>query len=386
MPRILIATTVPQTLRAFLLPLASHLRQQGWRVDAASSPRLEDARDIFDTTFDVPWARSPMSFRNFTSAPRTFRTIVARGGYDIVHVHTPVAAFVARAALGLAWKLRRPKVIYTAHGFHFHSGGMRLKNAAFRAAERCAGLATDYLVTINAEDAEQAKRFSIVPSSRIWQMPGIGIDLSVYARDRYGNAEEAQLRAELGIGEAQYWLMVAEFSKGKRHADLLKAFAAARAKCGDTFLILAGDGPRLAASVRLAKELGVSEFVRFVGHRRDVPLLLRGARLLVLPSEREGLPRCILEALAMEVPVVATDVRGCRDLLTGGVGVLCRVGDKSALTDALVRAATEASVRSEMARRGRERVQAYALETVLRLHDELYATAIGNVAGPESRG
>ena len=108
MPSALFVTTVPITLEAFLLPFADHFRAQGWRVDAlangaASDPRLAGR---FDERFDVAWSRDPLSPSNFLGAAGTVRGIVEAGGYDIVHVHTPVAAFVTRYALRRAARPR----------------------------------------------------------------------------------------------------------------------------------------------------------------------------------------------------------------------------------------------------------------------------------------
>src|ERR1700730_14458983 len=101
MPRLLIATTVPETLARFLVPFAEHFRGRGWRVDAmangvSSSP---ECVKTFDHVWDMPWSRNPLAPRNFISAPKQVREIVTREGYDLVHVHTPVAAFVTRMAL-----------------------------------------------------------------------------------------------------------------------------------------------------------------------------------------------------------------------------------------------------------------------------------------------
>ena len=102
--KILFITTVSSTLRAFLLPFATHFRQKGWRVDAMASGAsgCADCRAAFDHTFEVEWSRSPLNFANLLKAPRQIRSVVENGEYDIVHVHTPIAAFVTRAALRIA--------------------------------------------------------------------------------------------------------------------------------------------------------------------------------------------------------------------------------------------------------------------------------------------
>src|SRR5262245_45276068 len=142
------AVTVPPTLD-FLVPLARHFRSKGWRVDGLASAlstnpggcRAGDETlcqrwaTSFDHLWDVPWSRNPLKLRNFLSAPKHVRALVEQQGYDLVHVHTPVAAFVTRLALRNMRKQSGPRVIYTAHGFHFYEGGPRLRGSIFRRLE-----------------------------------------------------------------------------------------------------------------------------------------------------------------------------------------------------------------------------------------------------------
>ena len=97
----LFVTTVPITLEAFLLPFADHFRAEGWHIDALANGATADANldGHFDQRFDVAWSRNPLSPSNLFGTSQRIREIVVAGGYDIVHVHTPIAAFVARYAL-----------------------------------------------------------------------------------------------------------------------------------------------------------------------------------------------------------------------------------------------------------------------------------------------
>src|SRR5207237_617615 len=122
MPSLLMVTTVPEMLYGFLLPFARHFRACGWRVDAMAQgvSSWPDCVQAFDRVWDMEWSRNPVHPRNMLVAPKGVRDLVAREGYDIVHVHSPVAAFVTRLALRRLRKQGKPRVIYTAHGFHFY--------------------------------------------------------------------------------------------------------------------------------------------------------------------------------------------------------------------------------------------------------------------------
>ena len=228
MPKLLMVTTVPETLCAFLLPFAAHFRGRGWRVDALANgvSSVPACAEAFDQVWEVPWSRNPLQPGNFWTAPARVRQIVASEGYDIVHVHTPVASFVTRLALRSLRDAGNPRVIYTAHGFHFYQGGPRLRGALFRKLEQWAGRWTDRLVVINREDEQAALRYGIVPPDRLRYMPGIGVDTRHYSAAAVSGADVARVRQELGLAAAdRLILMVAELIPRKRPADALNALA-----------------------------------------------------------------------------------------------------------------------------------------------------------------
>ena len=379
MPRLLIVTTIPGMLRAFLLPLARHFATQGWQVDAMAHGLSEcaECRATFQHVWDVDWTRNPLKLCNLQVAPRQVRTIVEDAGYDLVHVHTPVAAFVTRLALRRLRRRGRPKVIYTAHGFHFHSGGSPLKNAAFLALEALAGRWTDELVVINREDDAAARRHRIVPPEHVHFMPGIGVDTGRYDPAKVADADVAGVRAALGlVADVPLFLVVGEFIPRKRHQDALRAFATLSDR--RAHLALAGDGPLREPLRRLTAELGLGGRVHFLGFRRNIPALVRASSAVILVSAQEGLPRCVMEALSLEVPVIGSDIRGTHELLADGCGLLVPTGDVPRLVEAMMYVLNDPEEARAMGRRGRAKMRAgFGLDAILRRHDELYAQTLG---------
>jgi glycosyltransferase involved in cell wall biosynthesis len=370
-------TTVPVTLRAFLLPFAEHFRARGFRVDAMARGVTQDADCVraFDRVWDIEWSRNPLRPANLFRTPRLVRELVEREGYDLVHVHTPVAAFVTRFALRNLRRENRLRVIYTAHGFHFFQGGPRVKGAIFRRIEKLAGRWTDHLVVINREDESAARRYHIVPDDRVHFMPGIGVDTTLYDPNRYSEDELARLRREVNLPEsAPVLMMLAEFIARKRHSDCLHAFA----RCGrpDAVLAFLGDGPLEDAMRQLAASLGIADRVRFLGYRRDISKLIRLARATILPSAQEGLPRSVMESLCLEVPVIGSRIRGTSDLLDQGGGLLVPVGDVAALAAAMQRMIDHPDEARAMGERGRRGMADYDQRAIVRLHEELYDEAL----------
>jgi lipopolysaccharide/colanic/teichoic acid biosynthesis glycosyltransferase/glycosyltransferase involved in cell wall biosynthesis len=386
MPRLLIITTVPATLRAFLLPYARHLAAQGWRVDAMARgvSACAECRAAFHRVWDVKWTRNPFDLSRLVRASRQVRAVVKAEDYDLVHVHTPIAAFVARAALRRMRETGRPKVIYTAHGFHFHSGGSPLKNAVFRALECCAGRWTDELVVINREDALAARRLRIVPPEHLHYMTGIGVDTERFHPDHVAEAEVDAIRSGLGLAPGTpLFLVLGEFIRRKRHRDVIEAFA--RLDDPRAHLMLAGQGPLLETVRAQAARQGVARRVHLLGFRRDVPALVRASDAVVLVSEQEGLPRSVLEALCLERPVIGSDIRGTRELLEEGAGWLVPVGAADALARAMSEVITSPDEARARGQRGRFKVlEGYDQESIIRSHERLYAQALGQGSEPAS--
>ncbi len=375
MTRVLMAATVPVFIRAFLLPLAEYFRSLGWRVDAIARDlsECEKTRQSFDRVWDIGWSRSPLDPANLVKPPQQLRALVEREGYDLVHVHTHVAAFVTRYALRQLGP--KPKIVYTAHGFSFYPGGPRLRNAVLHRIESVAARWTDYLVTMNQDDFEAARRFKSLPAERVRYMPGIGVDMERYRASAITGSNLDDLRRELGVGhEDPVFTMVAEFIHRKRHEDLIRAFA----KMADerAHLLLAGNGPLLPKMRELATALGLENRVHFLGFRDDIPTLMRASRAVLLVSAQEGLPRSVMESLCLEVPVIGTRVRGTMDLLDQEHGILVELGDVDGIARALDWAAAHPDRCQEMGRRGRRAMRSYDVRSIITEHEALYADAL----------
>ncbi|MBF6596178.1 MAG: glycosyltransferase, partial [Thermaceae bacterium] len=375
MPRVLFLANIARFFTDFLLPFADHFRKQGWQVDAAASEMSTCTGCLahFDQTFDLEWTRNPLDTQNFLGGLRQVRDLIVHGGYDLIHIHTPVSAFIARLALRGVPLNQRPKIIYTVHGYHFHKRGHPLKNLVFLSIEKLAGPWTDYLVVINREDEQATRRYNIVPPSHLRYMPGIGIDLSRNSADMVSGEGIRAVRAELGLSEGQpLFVMIAEYDPEKRHRDALQALTQLNEIRGhkDAVLALAGVGKLIEQVRAQARELGLESQVKILGWRRDVPTLIRASVATVLPSEREGLPRAVMESLALETPVIGCDIRGVQELLEDGCGILTKVGDTPAIAQAMTWMIEHPQEAALMGQKGRQRMAAYDLKNILRLHQE----------------
>ncbi len=381
MTKLLIATTVPGTIKAFLLPYADYFREQGWQVDALTGEglSLSEIREHFDNIWTVKWARNPLNPNNLLGTPRRIQEIVKQNDYDLVHVHTPVASFVTRFALRKLKKVGKPKVIYTAHGFHFFKGNDPLKNCLFLSLEKTASRWTDHLIVINHEDYDATGLYHIITRDKISFHPGIGIDLKKYSSNLVSNITLKKFQLSLGITEnTSLFVMIGEFSDRKRQKDALLAFSLIAD--GKIHLAFVGEGPSENKIKQMTKNLGLENKVSFLGRRSDISTILKAARASILPSKHEGLPRVILESMSMGTPVIASDIRGNRDLLKNGRGLLFPVGDIAALAKNMQALADSSNKAWEIGQKGLELIRQYSIQNLIKEHDELYLSLLRDIS------
>ena len=352
------------TMAHFLLPLMVAERDAGHEVVGVCSdgPLLARVREAGFRVEPVPIARSHNAFRHARTVAALTR-LFRRERFDMVHVHTPVAALLGRIA---AWRAGVPIVVYTAHGFYFHEHMPAHRRAFHVALEWLGGRLTDVLFTQAEEDAATARRLGLCRTGRI-QAIGNGVDPARFApRDP---AIRARLRAELGAApDDAVVLMVGRLVAEKGYGELLEAMRGVPATLWVVGERLASDHAsdidRAVAAVE--RDPVQARRVRFLGYRRDVPDLMAAADIFTLPSHREGMPRSIIEAMMSGLPVVATDIRGSREeVVPEDTGLLVPVRDAAALQAALTRLARDAALRARMGTAGRARAWALYDEAVV---------------------
>lgn len=374
--RCLFVTTVPATVEAFLIPHATALRAAGWRVSAAYGGEdilSESARRQFDSTHRLPIDRSLAGLSRIRVVGDLLAELIERERFGVVHLHTPIAAFLGRWGLRDLRAQGRVTVLYTAHGFHFTPELSKVRHAVFSTAERVAARWTDRLIVINDDDERAAKAWGVLCDDHIVRFNGIGVDLSRFASIDRSIAARRAARRDLGIQEDAYVMVsVGELNPGKRHVDAIDVLASASA--ADALLLIAGQGPHAARLMRHAQKRQVASRMRLLGYRRDIPTLLEASDVLLMPSEREGLPVSVMEAMAASVPVVGADVRGTRDLLSNSRGWLHRVGDIEELGARVAEVRAGGPTVTQRVCLARTYIDAFAIEPVTRHLVELYNT------------
>lgn len=330
--KVLYVTTVSRTINAFLIPHIEMLLEKGYEVHCACSidkPVSKELQEKGVKIFEVPFSRNPLGIGNI-KAYNKLRELQRIHSYDIVHVHTPIAAIYGRLL-----KLTFPnlKTIYTAHGYHFLKGGSKLGWLLYYPIEKIMAKFTDVIININKEDYEITKE-KLKPK-KAYLLNGVGLDLSKYKK--LGEKDISEKRSELGLGKDDFVvLMIAELNKNKNHIQLINAMEILKEKYPNIKAICIGDGDMMDSLNEYVNVNSLQNNIFMLGYREDVNNLINISNIGILMSYREGLPRNIMEFMACGRKVIATDIRGCRDIVCNdSVGQLVGVGDYEATAKAI---------------------------------------------------
>ncbi len=356
--KVLQLCAVDFTAYHLLRPLGLGLREAGFEVVFCCSPG--EGLDLLAAegfeTRAVPIARS----YNVASHARSFAALLAlmrRERFEIVHAHTPVAGLIGRAAARAA---RVPIVAYTAHGFYFHEGMSPSVHAFFVGLEKRAAAWSDVVFVQSREDWQEALRLRIAPPERLVHI-GNGVDPARFGGGLHA-AAAARFRAERGISSAPVAGFVGRIVREKGAVEFVRAAAIVKRDVAGAKFVMVGEplpsdrDSCLGEIERLRGELGLGGDLVLTGYRKDVPALLASFDLFALPSHREGMPRALLEAMASGLPVVATNIRGCREeVVNGETGILVPPGDHAALAGAMSRLLRSRQLMSDMGAAGRAR-------------------------------
>lgn len=358
--RVLHVCAVDFTVRQFIAPLCMELSRSGYDVQAACTPgpHWDELRTMGMRMIPLPLARSANPVRAMGAVWRLYK-ILRRERIDILHVHTPVASMIGRLAGKLAGV---PLIVYTAHGFYFHDRMSRAKRLLHIGLERAFGLLTDAIFCVSSEDARLAKSLRLAPCGHVFHT-GNGVDTERFSPAVY-TAKRDALRAQFGLPtDGVVITIMGRLVREKGYREFFQAaqrLASDHANVhfmvvGDTVTSEHDDAKAMILEMAAAPEL--KDRVHFMGMRSDIPELLASSDIFTLPSYREGLPVSILEAMAMELPVVATAIRGCREEVVDGLtGFLVEPQDSVALGRALEFLVSDRVTAAKMGAKGRREV------------------------------
>lgn len=361
--RIAHITTVDLSLRYLLLNQLASLRDAGYDVAGISAPgpdvvvvEAEGIRHIA-----IPMSRQFTPLADAVSLWRLYRAM-RRERFTIVHTHTPKPGLLGQVAARLAGV---PIVVNTLHGFYFHDHMHPAWRRFYILMEKIAASCSDVILSQNTEDMRTAIREGICREAKIKYL-GNGIDLSVFDPSRFSPSDIAARRNALGIASDA---LVVGFvgrlaARRKGFLDFLHAARIISDRIPEARFLIIGEadrGKEDTVEPSKAEELGIAHACLFLGKRpnAELPLLYSMMNVLALPSIFEGMPRVVMEAAAMGIPAVVTDVKGNREVVEHGrTGLHVPFGSAPALADAILALLTD----RDKARRMGDAARRMALE------------------------
>jgi glycosyltransferase involved in cell wall biosynthesis len=277
-----------------------------------------------------------------------------RERFDVVHTHTPKAGLLGQLAARIAGV---PTVANTLHGFYFHDDTKPWLRRFYIWMERVAAKCSDTILSQNREDMATAVAERIASPEQLKWL-GNGIDVARFDRRRLTDSSLEDLRREIGIDAGAPVIgFVGRLVEEKGILDLLQAAKAVIDELPNAEFLIVGpydEEKPDALRPEVAERYGVAANCHFVGMRNDMPELYALMDVLVLPSYREGFPRAPMEASAMGVASVVTDIRGCRETVDHGEnGLFFPVGDADALARSLIELLRDDERRARMGETGR---------------------------------
>lgn len=277
---------------------------------------------------------------------------------QIVHTHTPKCSLLGQLAAKLAGV---PIIVNTVHGFYFHEHMKPWLRRFYIAIEWIAARCSTLILSQNPEDIETAVNLGICKRSNI-QLLGNGVDLDRFNPKRFDNKFKKEKRFEIGVSaDAIVVGIIARLVREKGYLELFEAFKNIIAKHDNVWLVMIGaEATEKSDSISADKfkEYGIESRTLWLGGRQDIPEILSCCDIYTLPSWREGFPRSAIEAAAMGLPIVVTDIRGCRQVVDDGVnGFLVSLRDVNELETALTTLICDEELRGKMGQAGNIRAQ-----------------------------
>ncbi len=362
--RILHVCAIGATAEKLLLPQIDYLLSCKLSVEIACSPgpKVEKLQQQGYVIQPIQFDRRIDPVANLKTIYQLIK-LLRDNQYDLVHVHTPIAAVLGRIAAKIAGVKR---IVYTAHGFPFHDQSTPSQYRFYFTVEKlCTGL-TDLILTQSYEDFITAQKSGLCPPEKVRYL-GNGVDINRFNRNRLIPSHQTQLRKSLGIPETANLIIgtVGRLTRKKGSGYLIEATAKLVPQFPNLHTLIIGGElssdpePFQAELVEQIRSLGIENHVTLTGNRDDIPEILGLLDIFTLPTfTHEGLPRSILEAMSMGKPVVATNIRGCREAVVDGqTGLIVPPKDSEKLAEALGTLLTDPERRQVYGADGRQRIE-----------------------------
>lgn len=322
--------------------------------------------------YDSNTFRNLFNIKDNWKAYKNLAYVLKKGNVEVIHCNTPIGGMVGRLC---GRRYHVPKIIYTAHGFHFFKGAPLFNRTLLKWAEKVMAHWTDVLITMNEEDYREAKKFKLKKDGKVYKIPGVGIDTTI--RKDLDICEIKNLRSILQIKENDLLcIAMGDLVKRKNYPVAIEAIA--KSKNSNIHYLICGEGPEKDNLIKLSRKLNVENQIHFLGYRSDVKKLLMISDFLLFSSIQEGLPRSVLEAMACGLPCIVSNIRGNNDLIKNNInGFLFEPKDSNGLVHIINRIAKDKDLRERLGKANLNEIEKYDITIVKEIIQKIYEDNIG---------
>lgn len=294
--------------------------------------------------------------------------------FDVMHTHNSKGGILGRIG---AHRAGVPNIVHCVQGFAFHEFSGRLKRLLYSQVERFAGRYCDRVIFVNDEEREMSIRNGWLPAEKCVTIYN-GVDLTLFDRSQNA-AGRAELRRGLGITEDEVAILISGRLESQKNPLILPEIAAAVEDLRPSNkwrFVIAGSG---SLEPRLRERFSQRQLLRRfcpIGWHSEPHKVNNACDVALLPSLWEGLPLSLIEAQAAWLPIVASNVKGNREVVTNETGFLCEPKTPAEYADALVRLIDNAQLRQQLGEAARRRAEAHfsaddCFQKVIDLYDEM---------------
>lgn len=349
------------------------LANKGYQIDIISSREGYNSNLFLNAKVNVKFIdmSREISLGEDLKSIKKLTSLFKQEDYDIVHTHTAKAGIIGRIA---ASRANVPLVLHTSHGLPFYEGQSMVKKSIYKLFEKIGSRYCDGILSQNEEDMRSIKE--IAGNKKVYY-EGNGVDLEKLNDifQSYTSETKNEVIRQFNIyPESHIFLMGARFESVKDHKFLLEGLYQLKSdyKEKNFVCLLAGGGPLEEEIKAKIKELNLDENVIIIGYQNDIYKFIHLADTVLLTSEKEGIPRIIMESMAAKKMVVATDVLGTRELIDHEkTGILVPYREVPALSLALKKVMNENT--KEYGVNARKRIENhYTEEHVVDRIDQVY--------------
>lgn len=368
----LIITNLTKRFQPGHFTMIEPLQELGYEVHWAAnlSEYKEDITQIPIKTHHIDFIRNPFHPVNFKAYIQLIK-LLKQEKYDVIHCNSPIGGVLGRIC---GRQAKVPKIIYTAHGFHFYKGAPLVNRTLYKWVEMYLSRKTDILITMNQEDKELAEKLKLRKNGKRYFVHGVGIDTSIF-----GNIEidVSAKRKELGLKEDDFVLIsMGDLIKRKNYEIVIRALAGVKEK--KIHYLICGNGSLEDELKKLTIDLGVQNQIHFLGFRTDIPELLKISNSFVLSSYQEGLPRSTMEAMAIGLPLICSKIRGNVDLIENGKeGFLIKPNDIEGYRRSIDILYNNRELRDEIKKYNKKKCRIYDVSNIKQEMFEIYSEVLG---------